>query len=226
MAETSPLAGLGRLVQRDKRNANYPLPKMKVPAGVRYRYWNSGGIYDQGSTPQCVGYAGYGWLRGGPVVNVPTFNPTDLYNWAQERDEWSGTDYDGTSTLGLMKALKDKGYIDQYQWAWDVETLVNWVLTTGPVVVGTNWYMDMFMPIEANDFLEIGGPNVGGHEWRIIGVNKDKRCPDGTRGALRMANSWGYGWGDQGRAWISYGTMQRLLDEDGEAVTAPEIKAL
>jgi len=220
---TSPLAGMGRLLQFDPKNMDYLLPKLDVPKEVRRRHWSAGTVLDQGDTPMCVGYAGWGWLAGGPVVNHPRFTPKDLYGWAQDNDETPGHDYDGTSTLGLMKALKIKGYIDEYRWATQVETLVAWILMKGPVLVGTNWYDDF--SATSGDWLY---PNrskcVGGHEWRITGADRDKRAPDGTTGALRMVNSWGAAWADHGRAWISLPVMQRLLNEEGEAVTATEVK--
>lgn len=219
----SALAGMGRLVQRDKRNLSYPLPVMATPPGVRKRMWYGGSVYDQGDSPQCVGYAGFGWLTGGPVVNHPLFKPADLYHWAQEEDEWPGQDYDGTSTLGLMKALKKKGYIDTYRWATDADTLVAWLLTKGPVLVGTNWFKDMFTP-DKDHFILPTGDDSGGHEWRVVGADLDKKCPDGTHGAVRMINSWGHGWGDLGRAWVSIKDFDFLVKHDGEAVTVDEIK--
>jgi hypothetical protein len=208
--------------QWDRRNLDFPVPKLTTAR--LWRFWTGGPVLDQGATPQCVGYAGWGWLRGGPVINKDLpFTPSDLYHWAQERDEWPGEDYEGTSTLGLMKALKDKGYISEYRWALDAETLVAWVLENGPVVVGTNWYMDMFTP-DRWGFISPAGENVGGHEWRIVGASRTRQCPDGTTGAVRMINSWGTGWGQNGRAWVSITDLDRLIKEDGEAVTAPELK--
>ena len=86
----SPLAGLGRLHQYDRRNLSYALPMLAVPTDVRRRFWWGGSVLDQRDTAQCVGYAGWGWLYGGPVTNVPDFTPADLYHWAQESDEWDG----------------------------------------------------------------------------------------------------------------------------------------
>jgi hypothetical protein len=214
---------LGRLLQIDERNREHPLPRKKIPRGVRSRTWHDAGITDQGATSMCVGYSAHGWLRCGPVVNNPPFSPAELYKWAQENDEWEGEDYDGSSTLGVMKALKARGYISDYKWAFDAETLAAWVLTTGPVLVGTNWYRDMFTPLVGSGFIEPTGENDGGHEWRIVGVNLDKKCPDGTKGAVRMCNSWGKGWGQQGRAWISLEHLDQLIKDQGEAVTATEI---
>ena len=220
----SALAGLGRLAQKDDRNTHYALPLIGVPPTIRHRYWSGAEVLDQGDTPQCVGYAGFGWLRGGPVINKPPFTPTELYHMAQEYDEWPGTDYDGSSTLGLMKALKAKGYIGEYRWAYDAQTLVAWLLNKGPVLVGTNWYMDMFTPNVHNGFMEVSGTLAGGHEWRIIGADLDKHCPDASIGAVRMVNSWGYGWADHGRAWLSIKDLDKLIKDNGEAVTALEIK--
>ena len=215
------LTGLGRIRQHDPRNADHPMPTLVTE--VRHKLWSGAVVLDQGSTPQCVGYAGWGWLAGGPVTNKPEFSPTELYHWAQENDEWPGSDYDGSSTLGLMKALKVIGYIKEYVWAFDAETVVAWILAKGPVVVGTNWYTGMFNP-DRKGFLDTSGQIEGGHEYRLVGADRDKVCPDGTRGAVRMVNSWGRGWGSSGRAYISFLTLDKLIKEDGEAVTAPEIK--
>src|SRR5215216_6093438 len=221
MGELEPagsLIGMGRLRQTDDRNNRFLLPRQRVPAGVRRRLWNDPEVTDQGATPQCVGYAGYGWLRAGPVTNKPPFTPTQLYKWAQERDEWPGENYDGSSTLGLMKALKDKGYINEYRWALDAETVVAWLLTSGPVVVGTWWYMDMFMPHVKTGFIEPTGARAGGHEWRVVGADLDKLCPDGDRGTVRLVNTWGRGWGQNGRATMSIRHLDQLIKDEGEAV--------
>lgn len=218
----SELAGLGRLVQKDHRNSQYPMPRVQTV--VRRRMWNAAEVLDQRDTPQCVGYAGWGWLAGGPVVNQPKFTPEQLYLWAQDNDEWPGNDYEGSSTLGLMKALRAKGYVDQYVWATEAETLMQWVLQKGPVVVGTEWRREMFTP-RGDGFLEIGGPVDGGHEWRIVGADLDKRVPvecGGGTGAFRMVNSWGRNWGQTGRAWVSAHDLDALIKADGEAVTSVE----
>lgn len=214
--------GLGRERRWDERNKDFALPRKSVPRDVRSRTWFGGPVLDQGETPMCVGFAGWGWLRGGPVLNKPDFTPQELYHWAQQKDEWDGENYEGSSTLGLMTVLKDAGYINGYQWALDADTLLAWVLTKGPVVVGTNWYEEMFSP-RKDGFLVLDGDSAGGHEWRVVGANRDKKCPDGSRGALRMVNSWGTSWAQNGRAWISVKDMQRLIQEDGEAVTPTEV---
>ena len=215
------LAGLGRLVERDDRNAEYKLPRMSVR--VRRRIWPCPEPLDQGGTPMCVGYSGYQWLRAGPVENTEmSFSPKDLYRWAQQNDEWPGENYEGSSALGLMKALKQRGFVTEYRWAFDANTVMNWLLTSGPLLFGTAWYRDMFTPGKDN-FVVVGGEDTGGHEYLLLGADLDKRCPDHSIGAVLMINSWGSGWGNKGRAWISKRDVAKLLANNGDCVTATEV---
>jgi hypothetical protein len=158
--------GLGRLASVDIRDHAYLAKPRRAAANVRSRYYYVGKPEDQGQTPQCVGYSTHKFLTAGPVRNVkgiPT--PTEIYAAAQTRDEWPGEDYDGTSVRGAFKYLSEAGYIGEYNWAFDLETCVNWLLTVGPMVVGTIWLADMFDP-DAKGFLRVSGDNVGGHAQR------------------------------------------------------------
>lgn len=215
--------GLGRLASVDIRDHSYLAKPRRAAANVRSRYYYVGKPEDQGQTPQCVGYSTHKFLTAGPVRNVkgiPT--PTEIYAAAQTRDEWPGEDYEGTSVRGAFKYLSEVGYIGEYNWAFDLETCVNWLLTVGPMVVGTIWLADMFDP-DAKGFLRVSGDNVGGHAWPLIGCNRDRKCPDGSKGAFRMMNSWGAEWGQKGQAWVSFVDFEKLLREDGEAACAREI---
>lgn len=44
---------------------------------------------------------------------------------------------------------------------------------------------------------------IGGHATVIDAYDLMRHCLDGTTGAVRVRNSWGLGWGDQGKAWVS-----------------------
>src|SRR5215207_5232198 len=111
--------GFGRKFAWDERDLKHLIPRKAVETLPVRRMWHVGPITDQGNTPQCVGYAGHGWLTGGPICNRPKFSPTDLYREAQKRDEFRGEDYDGTTTRGLFRALTDLGFVSGYQWAFD-----------------------------------------------------------------------------------------------------------
>lgn len=225
LPEKGALIGLGRLHAVDSRDHHHMLRAAPVAKEIIDRYWSTPHLpLDQGNTPQCVAYSGTGYLMAGPIFNQPPMAPADLYRQCQMNDEWPGENYEGTSVRALFKVLQRLGLIGEYKWAADVEGIVAHVLTQGPVVMGTNWYMDMFTPTTNGDYLEATGENAGGHAWLIIGANRHKHNPDGTVGAVRMINSRGPGWGEHGRAWLTFATLAKLLEEDGEAGVATEIK--
>ena len=194
-----------------------PTPTPTI-VGLTSRYWNDNIWWgNQGNTPQCVGYAWAHWVADGPIVHLglqPPISPTLIYQQAQLVDEWPGTNYDGTSVRGGAKYLNTTGKIGNYYWAYDVQTLINTLLQIGPVVVGTNWYYNMFYP-NSNGVINIGGSLAGGHAYVINGVDKINRL-------FRIKNSWGQSWGKQGHAFISFTDMTRLINENGEICLAVE----
>lgn len=142
---------------------------------------------------------------------------------AKKIDEWDGEDYEGTSVRALFKVLKAKEYIEAYEWAFTHELVLRQVLTTGPVVMGTNWYHGMHTP-DFKNYIWPTGELVGGHAWLLIGAYRNKKNPDGTVGAFRMINSWARDWGQKGRAWLTFKTLNQLIKQDGEACVAVEKK--
>jgi len=217
---------LGRLVSKDSRDRLFSLKAPAAAPNTKYKFWYTSPAFDQGWTSQCVAYSGVKLLDSGPIRNTQAkldFTFSDLYTECQKNDQWEGEDYDGTSVRALLKVLKNKGYISRYEWAFDVQTIVNHVLTTGPMVVGTTWTNDMFNA-DSKGFIRATGSIAGGHAYLIKGVNTETKCSDGTVGAFRIINSWGAGWGNRGCASISFADFDKLLKDDGEAATVVEIK--
>lgn len=216
--------GLGRLISKDERDNKYLLPHRPEALAKDHHYWTTvTPTLDQGGTSQCVGFSTYQWLTAFPISNRPSFTPTDLYRMAQELDEWEGTDYEGSSVRGAFKALKTMGYVSEYQWATGIGAIVDHLLTVGPVVVGTNWTDGMCMPDKTGCIDDIGGRAVGGHAYLLVGANRFKHTLNGL-GAVRVLNSWGSSWGENGRAWLSFQALDELMRQDGEACTATEVK--
>lgn len=220
-APVGSLIGLGRLASLDERDRQFLLPRR---ASVRtFQSWLAPGpVLDQGATSQCVAYSGGKYLLAHPVVNrLPDL--AQLYRECQQTDEWPGEDYDGTSVRALMKVLQRRGLISEYRWAFDVPTLTGTLLDRGPVVMGTTWTMDMFMP-DRHGYIFPTGETVGGHAYILVACNMTRKNPDGSVGAVRMINSWGPGWGQSGRAWITLNSVKQLLDDWGEAAMATELR--
>jgi hypothetical protein len=216
---------LGRTHKPDERDNNYLIENhlltTRPTKKLTSRYWDDNGWWgNQGNTPQCVGYSWAHWLEDGPVSQsgvAPIIQPRVIYENAQKLDEWPGENYDGTSVRGGVKYLQKMGKVKNYYWGYSLQTLIDTVLNVGPVVVGTNWYNNMFYP-DRRGIIRVGGRLAGGHAYLINGVDTNKKL-------FRLKNSWGRNWGQYGSAYISFSDMERLIKEYGEICFATEISS-
>jgi hypothetical protein len=130
-------------------------------------------------------------------------------------DRDPGLDY-GTSVRAGAKAVTELGRLKSYVWAFALQPVVEWVLTEGPVVLGTNWYSSFARPDrEGIVRIEPKAKVVGGHAYLLRGV-------DTRRALARCANSWGDRWGRSGEFLLPFRDLERLILEDGEACSAVE----
>jgi hypothetical protein len=99
------------------------------------------------------------------------------------------------------------------------------VISAGsPISFGTHLYKD-FHHYYSKPSVYVGGGALisksngkpDGHLMLIIGY--DDSYGD-NKGAVRLQNSWGTGWGDKGYAWVAYDTLEKLVD--GTGFYAPE----
>jgi hypothetical protein len=216
--------GLGRRFAPDYRDKNYPVrtlieqaPKELLLARRRYHF-SQGWWGDQGNNPYCVGYGWTHWIEDGPVTHggePPCIDPVFLYREAQKVDEWPGESYEGTSVRAGAKVLQALGFISGYRWASNFQEWIDTILSVGPVVIGVNWYDDMFDP-DPDGKIHIGGSLAGGHCIKSDAVNMDLEV-------IRLKNSWGRFWGVGGFCYISFKDAERLQREDGEICLATEV---
>ena len=137
-----------------------------------------------------------------------------IYSEATRLDEFTGTyppDDTGSSGLGVCKAAKARGLIGGYQWAFGLEETIR-AACLNPVLIGVNWYSSFDLPSDDGELWLAGRAYVrGGHELVITEVDAENE-------RVWIDNSWGPEWGVAGRAWMSWATLGRLLEERGDAV--------
>lgn len=125
-------------------------------------------------------------------------------------DPWPGQytpDDTGSDGLSVAKVLQARGLISGYQHALSLEAALTG-LAERVVIVGTSWLAGMYDPAP-DGRLAVSGPSVGGHEYALDELDVPNR-------RVWMRNSWGPGWGIEGRAWMSWEDLGRLLADDGD----------
>lgn len=213
---------LGRsIVNHDPANRAHRALGAVQPAGEPRRSpWNTVDVYDQGAESSCTAQAAVGVCRTQPNTTRFTRVRTGydeaaerhaLYRAAQVVDPWPGEDYEGSSTDAPFRVLRDRGHIAGWRWLFGINEVRQWVEFHGPCAVGTNWHEGMFTPDRAGQ-IRPSGQLVGGHAWRVVYYDR-------KRARFQLVNSWGRGWGINGRAWISDTDLGSLLRDGGEAAT-------
>lgn len=158
-----------------------------------------------------------------------------LYSDATHHDQWNDEAWPttdcGSSGLGVAKALRTRGLVDQYGHATTALELCR-DLQTGPVLMGTVWYEAWFSPVGASALLDdIPGwqdsPVAGGHEVCVTALEDVALDATGNldpaRTILRIRNSWSSSWGDSGEFRMSLAVYEALrADID---ITQPRLDA-
>ena len=205
----------GRLWAPDERDSKYKIRKPKTKSIRTIRYWTDTWFWgNQQQTSECVGYGWSHWLANYPLKQY--VSPTGIYKLAQHFDEWDGEDYEGTSVRAGAKVLAYLGFVKEYRWATKIDDVIQTLLETGPVVVGTSWYEGMETP-DKSGLVTVTGEVRGGHCYLLTGVNTQT-------GLFRIKNSWGTKWGLNGRAFIRIEEFASLMSakDSGEVCLAIE----
>jgi hypothetical protein len=224
--------GLGRIWHPDPRDLNHLARRVMRPLlGPRhdqewgYRF----PPLDQKATGTCVGHGWKEYLLCEPnPETTPRSKPTafQIYDAAIKKDEFKENDRDykrvmGTSVRAGAKALSDLGYIGedkQYVWGFDVDTVVDWLVNHGPVVIGISWKKSMFRTDDAGVLGdERASGDAGGHCVCLNGWLE-------SRGMAMGLQSWGASYGAKlpsggrnGRFLMPGEMLDRRIKDNGEA---------
>jgi len=198
------------LVEFDERSKLYQVASIK--GGKQRSYtWNCGKHLNQGNSGKCVGFAiAHEFAAAPKQCNSSAGTANAIYNYAQKVDKYPDGPGTGTSLLAGCKAAKAMGWISAYNWCMGLQALISTVGYKGPVVIAVPWNASMNIPGKAG-FLNPRGKFTARHALLCKGVN--------TKGGLFVLhNSWGTNWGKGGDCYITYGNMDTLLANGGEAV--------
>lgn len=215
---------LGRNVRHDSRSLSFLVEARDVNTLVSVKHESYIPTLDQGQLGSCTGDSGTKCLGTGVFWATPdvkaVLSPTDavadqnyavgLYSEATSMDPFQGT-YPPTDTgsdgLTIAKVLVKRGIISGYKHATSMEAVLT-ALATQPVIVGTKWLQGMFTPA-ADGKITISGSVAGGHEYMLDEIDVENK-------RVWMHNSWGTGWGINGRAYFTWADFEMLLGDNGD----------
>lgn len=174
---------------------------------------------DQGDTPQCVAFAKAHWHLSLPIALM---HPVPAADYMRAKQLDLHPDEEGTDAAAMLKVALEQGVVDS-SWWWrgpaDTEAMDEWILTKGPVWFGAYWSESMFRTDpNARGRMVVSGPLLYGHETILIGSDRKAK----TRTVL---NSWGTGWGNEGRGILADADFDRMMDEGGDVVAVIERRA-
>jgi hypothetical protein len=204
-----------------------PAPPKPQPAPAAQTWDDPRPTLDQGQTNHCVGNGCAQWGNTSPINDTYTEDDAAKIYYAAKMIDGDPGDEEGTYVRSGMKVLQNMKRLAAYARPNNIGELSNWILTKGPVTVGTNWYESMFTldgerRARIDDTVicpDTGRPVAGGHCYLVLGYD-----PGRSGREFECLNSWGSKWGADGHFYLAQPDLERLVfSEDGEAWCAVEL---
>jgi hypothetical protein len=206
-----------------------PTPPSPPSPAVTAKTWDDPRpTLDQGNTNHCVGNGCAQWGNTSPVNDsYAESDAAKIYYAAKVIDGEPGAE-DGSYVRSGMKVLQNMKRLAAYGRPGTIGDLSDWILTKGPVTLGTDWYESMFTldadnraPIDESVICpQTGTAIAGGHCYLVLGYDSSR-----TGREFECLNSWGSSWGANGHFFLSAADLERLVftDSGGEAWCAVEL---
>lgn len=184
--------------------------------------WEDKSQLDQGDYGTCVGNGWAHWGNTSPVND--NYNETDARAIYYDATVFDGSPDDpdapnggqqGATVRSGAKAMQKRKRNSAYAQAKSIDEIKTWIRNKGPVVIGSDWYNDMFNP-DSNGYVKPTGGVAGGHCFLLVGNLE-------SEGAFLFQNSWGSSWGQNGYFKMKYTDFQTLLNNNGEAWVSEEL---
>lgn len=216
--------GLGRYPFLQLDDANFLMRGVlrEEPRSIPEDFvWQHGDILNQGNEGACVGFGWTAWDNAKPMGFREQQGYDFAFDWykdAQEIDPWPGTDYEGTTVRAGARIGVRRGFLSQYLWAASKADIDAWVLTRGPIVVGSTWFrsMDEVGPLGWMKVDPSSGKR-GGHCYLLLGRRS---------GNYVFQNSWGPNYADDGLFYMNTENFKKLIAwGDAEFCTALQTMA-
>lgn len=190
-----------------------PPPPTPTPTDVSFTDTKQ---LDQGDTGHCVGFGWAQWGNSQPIEDNFTNDDGHAIYYECKVIDGEPRQENGSYVRSGAKAMQDRKRDEIYAFASTIQEIRDWVQAAkGPVVVGTDWYNDMFDP-DREGYVTPTGGNAGGHCFLLIGDLE-------SEGAFLFQNSWGANWGLNGYFKMKYEDFDKLLQADGEACVTVEL---
>ena len=193
------------------------------------------GVEDVDALGSCTGNAGtelVSTLHDAKTLKDAGLDVTDpvaaekwaigLYSDASHRDQWLDQNWPntdcGSSGLGVAKALRSRGLIDQYGTATSGLELCR-DLQHGGLLAGMPWPKAWFEPVGSSALMDDipdweRSPIAGGHELCITALEQVRQTATGRidykHTIIRLRNHWTKSWGDNGSFRMSLAVYQKL----------------
>jgi hypothetical protein len=181
-------------------------------------------VLDQGAFGTCVGN---GWAQWGNTLPFDDrytekdaraiYYEATVLDGTPDNPDSPGGGQQGASVRSGAKAMQIRKRLAAYAFAASITEVRTFLRAHGPMVFGTTWKQDMFTP-NASGYIAPTGADVGGHCYAAVG---DLPLED----AILFQNSWGVGWGQNGRFKMKTADVATLLAQQGEAVATLELAA-